>query len=44
LIAIQNAFNLAINSEYPTKETIGFMLAKAQMQAKQLATEAKIEG
>jgi large subunit ribosomal protein L10 len=44
LIAIRNAFNLAINSEYPTKETIGFMLAKAQMQAKQLATEAKIEG
>lgn len=43
-IAIQNAFNLAINSDYPTKETIGFMLAKAQMQAKQLATEAKIEG
>ena len=43
-IAIQNAFNLSINSNYPTKETIGFMLAKAQMQAKQLATEAKIEG
>jgi large subunit ribosomal protein L10 len=43
-LAIQNAFNLSINAEYPTKETIGFMLAKAQMQAKQLATEAKIEG
>jgi large subunit ribosomal protein L10 len=42
--AIQNAFNLAVNAEYPTKETIGFMLVKAQMQAKQLVTEAKIEG
>lgn len=42
-IAIRNAFNLAINSEYTTKDTIGFILAKAQMQAKQLATEAKIE-
>jgi len=41
--AIQNAFNLSINAEIPTKETIGLMLAKAQMQAKQLATEAKIE-
>lgn len=43
-IAIHNAFNLSINANYPTKETVGFMLAKAQMQAKQLATEAKIEG
>jgi large subunit ribosomal protein L10 len=43
-LAIQNAFNLSINSDYPTKETIGFMLAKAQIQAKQIATEAKIEG
>jgi large subunit ribosomal protein L10 len=43
-LAIQNAFNLSINSGYPTKETIGFMLAKAQMQAKQVAVEAKIEG
>lgn len=42
--AIQNAFNLSINSCYPTKETIGFMIAKAQMNAKSLATEAKIEG
>jgi large subunit ribosomal protein L10 len=43
-LAIQNAFNLSINADYPTKETIGFMLAKAQMQAKSLANEAKIEG
>jgi large subunit ribosomal protein L10 len=42
-LAIHNAFNLSINADYPTKETIGFMLAKAQMNAKQLATEAKIE-
>ena len=42
-LAIRNAFNLSVNSGYPTKETIGFMLAKAQLQAKQLALEAKIE-
>jgi len=42
--AIQNVFNLSINANYPIKETIGFMIAKAHMQAKQLATEAKIEG
>jgi large subunit ribosomal protein L10 len=39
--AIQNAFNLSINADFPTKETIGFMLAKAQMEAKSL--EAEIE-
>jgi len=44
LRGIQNAFNLSINSNYPTKETIGFMIAKAYLNAKQLATEAKIEG
>jgi len=43
-VAIQSAFNLAINSEYPTKETISFLLAKANMQAKSLANEAKVEG
>jgi len=43
LKAIQNAFNLSINSGYPTKETIGFMIAKAQMNAKQLAIETKLE-
>lgn len=42
-LAIQNAFNLSINSGYPTKETIAFMLAKAHMQAKALANEVKIE-
>jgi large subunit ribosomal protein L10 len=40
-LAIQNAFNLSMNTGYPTKETIGFMLAKAQMEAKTL--EAEIE-
>jgi large subunit ribosomal protein L10 len=40
-LAIQNAFNLSINTEYPTKETIGYMLSKAQMEAK--ALEAEIE-
>lgn len=42
--AIQNAFNLSINSSYPTKETIGFMISKAYLNAKQLAIETKIEG
>jgi large subunit ribosomal protein L10 len=42
--AIQNAFNLSINSDYPTKETIGFMISRAYLNAKQIATEAKIEG
>jgi large subunit ribosomal protein L10 len=40
-LAIQNAFNLSINTEYPTKETIGYMLSKAEMEAK--ALEAEIE-
>jgi large subunit ribosomal protein L10 len=43
-LAIHNAFNLSINAEIPTKETIGFMLTKGQMQAKSLANEVKIEG
>jgi large subunit ribosomal protein L10 len=42
--AIQNAFNLSINSNYPTKETIGFMIGKAYMSAKQLSVETKMEG
>jgi large subunit ribosomal protein L10 len=42
--AIQNAFNLSINSNYPTKETIGFMIGKAYMNAKQLSVETKMEG
>jgi large subunit ribosomal protein L10 len=37
--AVQNAFNLSMNAEIPTKQTIGFMLAKAQMEAKALETE-----
>jgi large subunit ribosomal protein L10 len=41
--AIQSAFNLSINSSYPTKETIGFMISKAYLNAKQLASETKIE-
>ena len=42
--AIQNAFNLSMNANYPTKETIGFMISKAYLNAKQLATETKVEG
>ncbi|MFH0929021.1 MAG: 50S ribosomal protein L10 [Candidatus Aenigmatarchaeota archaeon] len=38
-LAIRNAFNLSMNSGYPTKETIGFMLAKAQLEAKALEAE-----
>lgn len=41
--AIMSAFNLSINASYPTKETIGFMLSKAYLNAKQLAAETKIE-
>ena len=40
--AIQNAFNLSINSCYPTKETVGFLIAKAVLSAKQLGNETKI--
>ena len=42
-LAIQNAFNLSINAEYPTKETIGYMLSKAQMEAKALEAELKLD-
>ena len=38
-MAVQNAFNLSMNAEIPTKQTIGFMLAKAQMEAKSLESE-----
>jgi large subunit ribosomal protein L10 len=41
--AIMSAFNLSINASYPTKETIGFMLSKAYLNAKELAAETKIE-
>jgi large subunit ribosomal protein L10 len=42
-LAIQNAFNLSINAEIPTKETITFIVSKAYLNAKQLATETKLE-
>ena len=42
--AMHNAFNLSVNSNYPTKETIGFMIAKAVLNAKKLGEETKIEG
>jgi large subunit ribosomal protein L10 len=42
-LAIQNAFNLSINADYPTKETIGYMLSKAQMEAKALEAELKLD-
>lgn len=42
-LAIQNAFNLSINADYPTKETIGFMLSKAYWNAKELSIETKME-
>lgn len=42
--AVRSAYNLSINAEIPTKETIGLMLAKGHLQAKALAAEAKIEG
>lgn len=38
-LAVQNAFNLSMNASIPTKQTIGFMLAKAQMEAKALEAE-----
>jgi len=41
--AVHSAFNLSINAEIPEKETIGFMLAKGSLEAKALASEAKIE-
>jgi large subunit ribosomal protein L10 len=41
-LAIQNAINLSMNSGYPTKETIEFMIAKAYLNAKQLELETGI--
>jgi large subunit ribosomal protein L10 len=38
-LAVQNAFNLSMNASIPTKQTIGFMLAKAQMEANALESE-----
>jgi large subunit ribosomal protein L10 len=42
-LAIQNAFNLSINSGYPTKQSIEFMIAKAYWNAKQLESEIGTE-
>ncbi len=39
---VQNAFNLSLNSNYPTKETINFMIIKAFLNAKSLGIEAKL--
>ena len=41
-IAIQTAFNLSINSGYPTKVTISLIITKAFLNAKQLGLEAGI--
>ncbi len=41
-LAIHNAFNLSINSGYPTKGTISFIITKAFLNAKQLGLEAGI--
>jgi len=42
-LAIHNAFNLSINSGYPTKETIEFILSKAYWNAKALESQTKTE-
>jgi large subunit ribosomal protein L10 len=40
--AAQNAFNLSINTAYPTKATIGTLLAKASAEAKNLGVNAVV--
>lgn len=40
--AVQRAFNLSVNAAYPTKATIGTLLAKAASQSKNLAINAEI--
>jgi len=40
--AVHNAYNLSINSGYPTKETVSMMISKAFMEAKSLALDAAI--
>lgn len=42
-LAVQNAFNLSMNASIPTKQTIGFMLSKAQMEAKALEAELNLD-
>ncbi len=41
-LAHQRAVNLSVNTGYPTKETVGLILAKAYLSAKALADVAKI--
>lgn len=40
--AVAQAFNLSINSDYPTKETIEVMITKSVQEAKAMAIEANI--
>ncbi|AKB18947.1 MULTISPECIES: 50S ribosomal protein L10 [unclassified Methanosarcina] len=40
--AVQNAFNLSVNTAYPTSTTIGTLLAKAHAEAKNLGVNAVI--
>ncbi len=40
--AIQNAFNLSVNTAYPTSATIGTLLAKASVGAKNLGVNAVV--
>ena len=40
--AVQRAFNLSINAVYPTKATIGTLLAKAASESRNLAVNAEI--
>lgn len=41
-LAVQQAFNLSINSAYPTKATITTLIAKAASQSRNLAINAEI--
>ncbi|KKG08355.1 50S ribosomal protein L10 [Methanosarcina sp. 2.H.A.1B.4] len=40
--AVQNAFNLSVNTAYPTSATIGTLLAKAHAESKNLGVNAVI--
>ncbi|MBL7206016.1 MAG: 50S ribosomal protein L10 [Candidatus Aenigmarchaeota archaeon] len=40
--SVSNAFNLAVNINYPTAETIGLLLSKAHSESLSLAKEANI--
>ncbi|HEY9246594.1 MAG TPA: 50S ribosomal protein L10 [Candidatus Methanoperedens sp.] len=41
-LAVQNAFNLSINSAYPTRSTISSLLTRAASQSRNLAINAEI--